>query len=130
MKRSGILLIALGVVLAATVTWAGDWQKIGSATLVFKNPTVEIKAKTGADPCSQVRLSITGDMVRATSLTFYFTDGTKQEVELDAVLRPGIPSDPIAIEGGPKQVDHLELAHRANGGSGSRRAQITAQATS
>lgn len=130
MKRSGILLGVLAMALAATGAFAGDWHKIGSATLVFKDPQIEIKVDGSAEPCSQIRLRASGEMVSVASLTLYFVDGTTQDVDLPGVLREGVASDPIAIEDGPKKLDRVELAHNAQGRGGALRAQIIVQATS
>ena len=128
MKRGRIVMAAVVVaLLVGSGAFAADWHKIGSATLIFKNPQIEIKAKKSVEPCSQIRLRVTNEMVSVESLKLYFADGTTQEVDFDGVIRPGVESDPIAVENGPKTLERVELAHKATMRGGAKRAQITVQ---
>jgi hypothetical protein len=128
MRKNRILLVmALVSMMAVATAQAADWSNIGSGTLVFKNPQVVIKVKKSAPPCSEIRVRLTGQMVNVKGVKMIFADGTSQEVDVNTSLRPGVASDPIKVDGGPKALEKVEIAHNAAGRGGSNRATITVQ---
>lgn len=119
-----VLLLSLVAFVAAE---AADWSNIGSETLVFKNPQLSIKVKESAPPCSEIRFRSTGDMVNLKSVKMIFDDGSSQEVEIKTALRSGVTSDPIEVDGGPKDLGSVEIIHTSTGRGASSRATITVQ---
>jgi len=128
--KSAIVLVLAVAVLAAGAAQAADWNKVGSGTLVFKHPQIDIKAKKSAQPCTQIRIKAAGEMVNVSTIKIFFADGSSQDVAFKDVLRPGVYSDPIDIDGGPKALEMIQLNHTVKGNRGSLRAQLTVQGTS
>ena len=56
---------------------------------------------------------ISGDWVRFTEVTLNFSDGSKQTVEDPEKVRPGMTSDAIAIDGGPKTLSSIDFMYTA-----------------
>jgi hypothetical protein len=116
-----IALAAMVAVLAgAGVAGAADWQKLGGKTIAFKDEASTITIETKSAPVGEVKLKVSGTWVRFTNLTLSFSDGSSQVIADRIDVEPGLTSDPIAIEGGPKTLTSVEItcesANAARGG--------------
>lgn len=120
-----VVLVVAGCALAAAVS-AADWQKLGSATLVFTHDQVAIDVKDDAGPCSQVKLRVAGEMVNVDKITFLFDDDSSQQADFNGVIRPGVDTDPISVADGPRTIKRVEITHNAGARGGARPAQVTA----
>ena len=107
-----VVVCSLVMMVAAGAAFAGDgWQKIGSKTTVFKNNPEPVKIKKSDLPVNEIMFKVTGTTVEFTGVKLGFADGSSQETELEQNVRPGMSSDPIAIDGGPKAISSLEFMY-------------------
>jgi hypothetical protein len=128
MRNRRVLLAVMFVSSLALVSaQAADWSTIGSGILVFSKSEAAIKVKKSAAPCSEIRVRTKGEMVHLDSVKLTFADGSTQDIEVKQVLRPGIDSESIKIDGGPKDLETVEIFHNPGGRGASKRATITVQ---
>lgn len=122
MRRKGAItvLVMVALVAAGSLAGAGDWQKLGSKAIAFKDKPVEISVKAKDASVSELKLKVNGSWVRFTSMTVNFSDGTSQTFEEQIDVEPGMTSDALAITAGPKQVATIDVtcesANAARGG--------------
>jgi hypothetical protein len=57
----------------------------------------------------EVKLKVNGTWVRFTNLTLSFSDGTSQVIADRIDVEPGLTSEAIAIDGGPKTLTSVEI---------------------
>jgi hypothetical protein len=114
MKRNVFVACVIAALLVAGTAVANDWQKLGKKTLVFGEAEETTTMKTSGEAAS-VTFKITGDWARLTQVTFNFSDGSKQVVEEPEIVRPGLTSQPITIDGGPKTIDSIDLTYSSAG---------------
>lgn len=116
------ILVMVAVVATGTLAAADDWQKIGSKAFAFRDKPVDLTIKAKDASLDELKLKVSGTWVRFTSITVNFTDGTSQTFGEQIDVEPGMMSDAIAIDGGPKQVATIDLtvesASTARGGRG------------
>jgi hypothetical protein len=127
--KTAIVLMVAVCVVAAGVVQAADWKKVGSTTWVFKDAQLDVKAKKSAPACSQIRLRSSGEMVKVSKIKITFADGSTQDVAFNGVLRSGVFSDPIDIDGGPKTIAQIQVSHIMEGARAALRTQLTIQGT-
>jgi hypothetical protein len=114
-----VMVCALVFVVAAGSAFAGDgWQKLGSKTTVFKNNPEPVKIKKSDVPVGEIMFKVSGTTVEFTGVKMEFADGSSQETEFDQDVRPGMSSDPIAIDGGPKAISSLEFMYKVTPNKG------------
>jgi hypothetical protein len=105
-----IVLVAMVAVLAgAGLAGAGDWQKLGGKTIAFKDEASTFTVETKDAPVGGIKLKVGGSWVRFTNLKLNFGDGTSQTVTDRIDVEPGLTSEAIAIEGGPKTLSSIEI---------------------
>jgi hypothetical protein len=123
MRRAVFVSCVIAALLVAGTAVASDWQKLGKKNLAFGDAeeTTTVKASGEA---SNITFRISGDWVRLTGVTFNFSDGSKQMVEEPENIRPGLTSQPIAIDGGPKSVESIDITFQAAASSGRGRATV------
>jgi hypothetical protein len=123
MKRSVFVTCVIAALLIAGTAVANDWQKLGKKNLAFGDAeeTTTVKASGEA---SNVTFRLSGDWMRLTEVTFNFSDGSKQTLDEPENVRPGLTSQPITINGGPKTIDSIDLTYRAAGTGGRGRATV------
>ena len=126
MRKCAFVVFVIAAMLVAGAATAGDWQKLGKKTVSFngKEKVVSITAK--GEPVNQVVFKFGGDWMRLTHITLNFDEGSSQAIEDLEDVRPGMTSESIAIEGGPKKVASIDISYRSAGASGQGRGTITA----
>ena len=126
MKKGALVMFVIAGMLIAGAATAGDWQKLGRKTVSFngKEKAVSISAK--GDPISEVAFKLGGDWMKLTQVTLTFDDGSSQAIDNLDDIRPGMTSEAIAIEGGPKNVSSIDISYRAATEGGQGRGSITA----
>jgi len=126
MRKGAFVVFVIAAMLVAGAATAGDWQKLGRKTVSFngKEKAVSITAK--GEPVSQVAFKLGGDWMHLTHVTLNFDDGSSQAIEDLEDIRPGMTSEGIAVEGGPKKVASIEVSYRAATAGGQGRGSITA----
>ena len=124
MRKGAFVMFVIAVMLVAGAATAGDWQKLGKKTVVFGNAeeTASITAK--GDAVSQVAFKISGDWVGLNQVTLNVADGSSQTIEDVPRVKPGLTSDGMAIEGGPKTVATIDFSYQAVSSSGQGRATV------
>jgi hypothetical protein len=73
---------------------------------------------------ASVAFKISGDWVRFTEVTLNFSDGSKQTLEDPEKVRPGMTSEPIAIDGGPKTLSSIDFMYKAASSANQGRATV------
>jgi hypothetical protein len=99
-----VILVGVGSAYAG-----GDWQKMGSKAMVFKDASDTIKVKKADLSVSEIKFKVSGSWVRFQEVKVYFADGTTQEIEFKAKIEGGFTSDAIAIKSGPKAIEKVEI---------------------
>jgi len=124
LKGVYVMLVVAALLVAGSAV-AGDWQKIGNKTVVFGNTedTSSISAKGMA--VSQVAFKISGDWVRLTNITLNFDDESSQIIENLERVRPGLTSDGITIDEGPKTLTSIDFSFKATSSAKQGRATVT-----
>jgi len=64
--------------------------------------------------------------MRLTHVTLNFDDGSSQAIEDLEDVRPGMTSESIEIEGGPKKVASIDISYRSASAGGQGRGTVTA----
>jgi len=119
------LVFAATALLAAGSAFAAGWEKLGSEVLLFKSHNAQIEVKKD-DACSQLKLKVASKGIRLSTMKITFSDGTSQTVEFDnALLRPGDETDAIAIDGGAKKLQSVELDYAPFDGLMNGRSRVT-----
>ena len=109
-----MVLVAVGSAFAAD-----GWQKLGNKTTVFKNSSEIIKIKKSDAKVNEIMFKVSGNSVEFTGAKLSLADGSSQDVALDQMVRPGLTTDVIAIDGGPKAITQIEVMIAASVGTGS-----------
>ena len=124
MRKSAIVMCVITAMLVVGAAAASDWQKLGKKTVVFGNAeeTASINAK--GDAVSQVAFKISGDWVGLNQVTLNFDDGSSQTIEDVPRVRPGLTSEGVAIEGGPKTITTIDFSYQAVSSSSQGRATV------
>ena len=124
MRKSAFVVFVVAAMLVAGMAVANDWQKVGKKTVVFGNAeeTASINAKENT--VSQVAFKISGDWVGLNQVTLNFSDGTSQTIEDVPRVRPGLTSEGIAINGGPKTITTIDFSYQAVSSSSQGRATV------
>ena len=127
-KRVAIVTCIVCVV-AVGVAQAGDWQKIGKQTLLFKADSDVINVKKTDMACWQIMLKVGKKEIKVTDVKIVFDDGTEQTVTLNERIRPGFESSVIEIDGGAKKIVKVEFTYAPGNGQKNGRAFVTLVAT-
>lgn len=107
-KKVAVLAI-VAMFVGAAMAGAGDWQKLGSKTLAFKDEPIVVALETKDAAVGEIKFKVGGSWVRFSGLTINFSDGSSQAIEGSFDVEPGLTSDPIAIDGGPKTIANVEF---------------------
>jgi hypothetical protein len=114
------VLTMVALIAAGSLASAGDWQKLGSKAVAFKDKPVNLTLKTKDATVGEIKLKVAGTWVRFTSMTINFSDGTSQMIEQQIDVEPGLTSEAIAIDSGPRAIATIDLtcssASSARGG--------------
>ena len=113
MKSIGRLAFVAVVVgmLAMTTAYASEWTKLGDNVFLFTANTDVIKVKSD-EAVNKVRFEDNGNAIRLKEATITFQDGSTQKVDFNnEYVRPGMSSQEIAIDGGPKALKSVELSY-------------------
>jgi len=126
MRKGAFVMFVITAMLIAGAATAGDWQKLGRKTVSFngKEKAVSISAK--GESVSQVAFKLGGDWMHLNHVTLNFDDGSSQAIEDLENVRPGMTSEGIAIEGGPKNITSIDISYSAASVGGQGRGTITA----
>ena len=126
MRKGACVMFVIAAMLVAGAATAGDWQKLGRKTVSFngKEKAVSISAK--GDAVSQVAFKLGGDWMRLNQVTLNFDDGLNQAIEDLGEVRPGMTSESIAIEGGPKTISSIDISYESASPGSQGRGTITA----
>ena len=127
MRKARIVLVAamVGLFAVGVVSAADGWQKIGSKTVVVNGKPKAVDLKTKDATVAAIKLKVGGEWVRFENLTLAFADGSSQVIDTPIDVAPGLTSDAIAIEGGPKPITGVTIAYKAASSARSGRATIT-----
>ena len=126
MRKIGRVAFVVAVVgmLAMATAYASEWSKLGQNVFLFKANQDVIKVKSSA-PVTTIRFEDSGSPIRLMKATITFTDGSTQDVDFgNEYVRPGLSSQEIAIDGGPKAIKSVELAYASGNTSKGGRATI------
>ncbi len=119
-KAAITVLVMVAMVAAGSLASAGDWHKLGSKAIAFKDKPVEISVKAKDASVNELKLKVNGAWVRFTSMTVNFSDGTSQTFDEQIDVEPGMTSEALALEAGPKQIATIDVtcesANAARGG--------------
>jgi hypothetical protein len=105
------LVVVVVVVAAASLASADDWRKLGSKAIALKDEPVTVTVKAKDAQVEQISLKVSGSWVRVTRFSLNFSDGSSQVVETEMDVKPGSPSDPIAVEAGAKQLASVDITY-------------------
>lgn len=109
-ERKKIAVLAMvALLVGATMAGAGDWQKLGSKTLAFKDEPIAVAVETKDASVGEIKFKVGGSWVRFSGLTLNFSDGSSQAIEGTFDVEPGLTSDPIAVDGGPRTIASVEF---------------------
>jgi hypothetical protein len=108
-RKKVAVLAMVALLVGATMAGAGDWQKLGSKTLAFKDEPIAVAVETKDASVGEIKFKVGGSWVRFSGLTLNFSDGSSQTIDGDFDVEPGLTSDPIAIDGGPKTIASVEF---------------------
>ena len=103
------LVVVVVVSAAASLASADDWHKLGSKAIALQDDPVTVTVEAKGAQVEQISLKVSGTWVRVSRLAFNFSDGSNQVVETQMDVKPGSPSDPIAVDAGPKQVASIDI---------------------
>lgn len=126
MRKSAFVMFIVVAIMVAGTAAAGDWQKLGKKTVVFGNTEESASVSAKGDAVSQIAFKIGGDWVRLNQVTLNFSDGSTQMIDDMESVRPGLTSDAIAIDGGPKTITSIDFSYQAASSSRQGRATVTA----
>ena len=114
------VLTMVALIAASSLVSAGDWQKLGSKAVAFKDKPVDITLTTKDATVGEIKLKVAGTWVRFSAVRINFSDGTSQMIERQIDVEPGLTSEAIAIDSGPKAIATIDLtcstASSARGG--------------
>lgn len=113
MRKSAFVMCVIAAMLVAGAAVAADWQKLGKKTVVFGNTEDSASITAKGDAVSQIAFKISGDWVRLNQVTLNFTDGSTQTIEEIEKVKPGLTSEGIAIDGGPKTITSIDFTFQA-----------------
>jgi hypothetical protein len=119
-------MFVIGAVLVAGAAAAGDWQKLGKKGVVFGNTEETASIATEGEAVSQVSFKISGEWIRLNQITLNFDDGSAQTIQEIDNVRPGLTSEGITIEGGPKTITSIDFSYQAASSAGQGRATVIA----
>jgi hypothetical protein len=108
-RKKVAVLAMVALLVGVAMAGAGDWQKLGSKTLAFKDEPIAVALETKDASVGEIKFKVGGSWVRFSGLTLNFSDGTSQAIEGDFDVEPGLTSDPIAVDGGPKTIASVEF---------------------
>ena len=126
MRKGAFVMFVIGAVLVAGAAAAGDWQKLGKKSVVFGNTEETASMATEGEAVSQVSFKISGEWVRLNQITLNFDDGSAQTIQEIENVRPGLTSEGITIEGGPKTITSIDFSYQAASSAGQGRATVIA----
>ena len=126
MRKSAFVMFIVVAIMVAGTAVAGDWQKLGKKTVVFGNTEDSASVSAKGDAVSQIAFKISGDWVRLNQVTLNFSDGSTQMIDDMESVRPGLTSEAIAIDGGPKTITSFDFSYQAASSSRQGRATVTA----
>lgn len=126
MRKSAFVMFIVVAIMVAGTAVAGDWQKLGKKTVVFGNTEDSASVSAKGDAVSQIAFKISGDWVRLNQVTLNFGDGSTQMIDDMESVRPGLTSEAIAIDGGPKTITSFDFSYQAASSSRQGRATVTA----
>jgi hypothetical protein len=109
-KQKIAVLVMVALIVGGSLASAGDWQKLGSKAIAFKDKPVDITLTAKDVPAAEIKLKVSGTWVRFTSVTLNFSDGSSQTIADQIDVEPGLTSDPIAVDGGPKAIASIDLS--------------------
>ena len=126
MKKINRVAFVVAVVgmLAMATAYASEWTKMGSNVFLFTAKQDVIKVKSD-DAVSKIRFEDNGDPIRLLKATITFQDGSTQAVDFNnEYVRPGLSSQEIAIDGGPKAIKSVEMTYASGNTRNNGRATI------
>lgn len=126
MRKSAFVMFIVVAIMVAGTAAAGDWQKLGKKAVVFGNTEESASVSAKGDAVSQIAFKISGDWLRLNQVTLNFSDGSTQMIDDMESVRPGLTSDAIEIDGGPKTITSFEFSYQAASSSRQGRATVTA----
>jgi hypothetical protein len=106
--RKSIVLAVMGVLVAAVSAQAGDWQKLGAKT-IWENATSEVVMVKGAPSVGQLQVKVTGKPVKIQNVKVFFVDGGSQDLAVNQSVQPGFTTTALALDGGAKAVERVEM---------------------
>jgi hypothetical protein len=124
MKRHfmiGLCLAAM-VVAGTGIAQAGDWVKLGNATLMPSKGGGAVKVKDDAE-VSKLMLRVSKEKVMVRGVKVVFEDGKEKAIDVTMKLRPGVDSDTIEI-GKTGTLTEVHVLLDATGASASSRAPV------
>jgi hypothetical protein len=126
MRKSPFVMFVIATMLVAGAAIAGDWSKLGRKAVSFNGKERPVSITAKGDAVSQIAFKVGGGWVKLSGITINFDDGTTQAFENTADVRPGMISDSITVDDGPKVVTSIDLSCRSANSSQQGRATITA----
>ncbi len=121
--RAALVVAAVGMLAMATA-YASEWSKLGQNVFLFTAKQDVIKVKS-SDAVSKIRFEDNGTPIRLMKATITFADGSTQNVDFNnEYVRPGLSTQEIAIDGGPKALQSVEMTYASGTTSSSGRATI------
>ncbi len=124
--KGAFTMCVIATLLVAGSAAAGDWEKLGKKTVVFGNAEKADSISAKGDAIEQISFKFSGDWVDLTAVTLNFDDGSSQIIEEPESVKPGLTSEAISIEGGPKAVSSIDFSYKAASSSRQGRATVTA----
>ena len=119
-------MMVIAAMLVAGSAVAGDWQKLGKKTVVFGNAEDTSTISVKGISVSQIAFKTGGDWLRLTEVILTFDDGSSQTIEDLKGVKPGVISEGVAVDGGPKTLTSVEFSFQAASSGKQGRATVSA----
>lgn len=109
-KNKIAVLAMVALIVGGSLAGAADWQKLGSKAVAFRDKPVDITLKAKDATAAEIKLKVSGTWVRFTSVTLNFSDGSSQTITDQIDVEPGLTSEAIAVDGGPRAITSIDLS--------------------
>ena len=125
--RKVFLLLASLVLAAHSASAQSDdarWIKLGDKGVGSGLETEAVEVGSNAGAFERIRIAAIESDVFVYELRVYFANGDMQRLTRDARIARNTPSDPFTIDGGPREIERIELTFKGRPSSSRREAFI------
>lgn len=124
--KGAFAMLVIAAMLVAGSAVAGDWQKLGKKTVAFGDAEDTSTISVKGVAISQIAFKTGGDWLRLTEVILTFDDGSSQTIEDLKGVKPGVISEGVTVDGGPKTLTSIEFSFQAASSGKQGRATVSA----